>query len=137
MEKNFILKNNQNEKKNGFGVTLNGFIEKKPETKIAINDLLTLLNFSVRSSASLGAYESTTADVNDKETFFAAFNFLQLFDITNRYRVRGSIYEYWVCRKTIIRKKLTSEQLDTVICGYCNKRNSKYSAKCWGCGQPI
>ncbi|MDT8781947.1 MAG: hypothetical protein IAX22_04795 [Candidatus Bathyarchaeota archaeon] len=137
MENNFILKNNQNEKIKNFGVSLNGFIEKKLEAKIAINDLLALLNFSVRSSTSLGAYESTTADLNDRETFIAAFNFLQIYDIANRYRVKGTIYEYWTCRKTIIRKKITAEQLDTVICGCCNKRNSKYSSKCWACGNPL
>lgn len=136
MEKNFILKNNVDQKKNGFGVTLNGFIQKQPE-KIPITNLLNLLNFTKRSSKTLGSFETTTSDLNDRETFIAAFNFLQIFDISNRYRQKGTVFEYWICRKTIIRKKITAEQLDTIICGCCNKRNSKYSSKCWACGNPL
>ena len=136
MEKHFVLKNNLDQKKNGFGVTLNSYL--KPTTKkLEIETILQLLNFYPRKSDALGAYEATTVDLNDRETFEAAFNFLQVFNIDHRYRLKNSLLDFWVCNRTIWRKKISESDLNTQKCRVCLKKNSKYRDTCWNCGTPF
>lgn len=134
MENNFIFKNNVNQKKNNFGVN---FTENKEKMKNSINEVLALLNFFEKKSDVLGIYEVTNANLNDRQTFECAYGFLQIFDIDHKYRQKNSLFEYWVCNRTILRKKLTENDLNTQICQFCHKKNSKFRDTCWNCRTPF